>query len=86
MSEHPMKNPVGKVTNYYAKISVAVVELFAPLKKGDKIAIKGTTTDFTQTVKSMQIDRKDIETAQTGQAIGLKVKDRVRSGDMIYRL
>lgn len=81
-----MKDPVGKITNYYAKISVAVVELTAPLKKGEKIAIKGTTTEFTQTVKSMQIDRKDIDTAQTGQAIGLKVKDRVRPGDMVFRV
>jgi putative protease len=81
-----MKNPVGKITNYYTKIGVAVVELSAPLKKGDKIAIKGTITDFTQTVKSMQIDRKDIDAAQTGQAIGLKVKDRVRPGDTIYRV
>ncbi|MFX0168970.1 MAG: translation elongation factor-like protein [Candidatus Hodarchaeota archaeon] len=86
MSEHTMKDPVGKITNYYAKISVAVVELTAPLKKGEKIAIKGTTTEFTQTVKSMQIDRKDIDTAQTGQAIGLKVKDRVRPGDMVFRV
>jgi putative protease len=81
-----MKNPIGKITNYYAKISVAVVELLAPLKKGEEIAIKGTTTDFTQTVTSMQIDRKDIAAAQTGQAIGLKVKDRVRPGDLLYRI
>jgi putative protease len=86
LSEHTMKNPIGKITNYYAKISVAVVELLAPLKKGEEIAIKGTTTDFTQTVTSMQIDRKDIAAAQTGQAIGLKVKDRVRPGDLLYRI
>ena len=85
MSEQAQKTPVGKVTNYYSKINVAVIELSAPLKKGDPIAIEGATTEFTQIVESMQIDRKDIETAQSGQAIGLKVKERVRIGDTVYR-
>ncbi len=86
MSEQVMNTPVGKVTNYYAKINVAVIELSAPLKKGDEIAIKGATTEFTQTVESMQIEREDIESAQSGQAIGLKVKERVRIGDTVYRI
>jgi putative protease len=86
MSEQVKKSPIGKVTNFYSKINVAVIELSAPLKKGDKIAIEGATTDFTQTVQSMQIDRKDIESAQSGQAIGLKVTNRVRIGDTIYRI
>ncbi|MHA2313869.1 MAG: translation elongation factor-like protein [Candidatus Hermodarchaeia archaeon] len=86
MSEQTTKTPIGKVTNYYSKIKVAVVELSAPLKKGDKIAIEGSTTKLTQTVKSMQIDRQDIDSAKAGQDIGLKVKDRVRIGDTIYRI
>ncbi|MFX0079328.1 MAG: translation elongation factor-like protein [Candidatus Hermodarchaeota archaeon] len=86
MSEQATRTPIGKVMNYYSKISVAVVELSAPLKKGDKIAIEGATTEFTQAVKSMQIDRQDINSAKAGQAIGLKVKDRVRIGDTIYRI
>jgi len=86
MSEQAMKTPIGKVTNYYSKINVAVVELSAPLNKGDKIAIEGVTTEFTQTAKSMQIDRQDIESAKAGQAIGLKVKERVRIGDTVYRI
>ena len=86
MSDQAMKTPIGKVTNYYSKINVAVIELSAPLKKGDEITIKGVTTEFTQTVKSMQIERKDIKSAQSGQAIGLKVKDRVRIGDTVYRI
>ncbi len=86
MSEQAIKTPVGKVTNYYSKINVAVIELSAPLKKGEEIAIKGATTDFTQTVESMQIEREAIESAQSGQAIGLKVKDRVRIGDTVYRI
>lgn len=84
MAEQATKTPIGKVTNFYSKINVAVVELSAPLNKGDKIAIEGATTKFTQTVKSMQIDREDIDSAKAGQAIGLKVNDRVRIGDIIY--
>ncbi|MFX1319880.1 MAG: translation elongation factor-like protein [Promethearchaeota archaeon] len=86
MSEQSMKTPIGKVTNYYSKINVAVIELSAPLKQGDEIAIKGATTEFTQTVESMQIERKNIESSQAGQAIGLKVKERVRIGDTVYRI
>ncbi len=86
MSEQTLQPPLGKVTNYYSKISVAVIELSAPLKKGDEIAFEGTTTSFTQIVESMQIEHKNIESAKAGQSIGLKVKDRVRIGDMVYRL
>ncbi len=86
MSEQATKTPIGKVTNYYSKINVAVVELSAPLKKGDKIVIEGATTELTQAVESMQIDRQDIDSAKAGQAIGLKVKDRVRIGDTVYRI
>lgn len=86
MSEQATKTPIGKVANYYAKINVAVVELSAPLKKGDEIAIEGATTEFTQAVESMQIDRQNIDSAKAGQAIGLKVKDRVRIGDTVYRI
>lgn len=77
---------VGKITHYYTKIEVVVVELDAPLSVGDKIAIKGSTTDFEQTVESMQIQHKDIQTAKAGDSIGLKVKERVREGDVVYKV
>lgn len=86
MSKQAVGAPVGKVTNYLSKINVAIIELSAPLKAGDKIAIVGATTDFQQTVKSMQIEHEAVESAKSGQAIGLKVKDRVRPGDTVYRL
>jgi putative protease len=86
MSTQKQKTPVGKVTNFYSKISVAVVELSAPLKRGDKIAIAGGVTSFEQTADSMQIDRKDILAAKAGQSIGLKVIDKVRPGDTVYRV
>ncbi|MBS7644684.1 MAG: translation elongation factor-like protein [Candidatus Bathyarchaeia archaeon] len=77
---------VGRVTHYYSKIGVAVIELKAPLAKGDTILIKGSTTNLEQKVESMQIEHKDIERAEAGQAIGLKVKDRVREGDVVYKI
>jgi translation elongation factor EF-1alpha len=77
---------VGEITHYFTKISVAVVDVSGKMKVGDKIAIKGMTTNFEQTVDSMQIEGKNIEEATPGDDIGMKVKDRVRKGDIVYRL
>jgi len=77
---------VGRITHFYPKISVAIVELKARLSIGDKILIKGATTNFEQTVESMQIEHKNIESAEAGQIIGLKVKDRVRENDKVYKI
>jgi len=77
---------VGEVTHYYPKIGVAVVDLKERLKKGDKIEIEGKTTKLVQTVTSMQIDHVDIDVGEPGQSIGLKVEDRVREGDKVYKL
>jgi putative protease len=77
---------VGEITHYFTKISVAVVDVSAPMKIGDRIAIKGMTTNFEQAVKSMQIEGKNIEEADAGDDIGMKVDDRVRKGDIVYRL
>ncbi len=76
---------VGHVTHFFAKISVAVVELSATLAVGDTILIKGPTTDFEQVVGSMQIEHENIERAEAGQSIGLKVEERVREGDIVYK-
>lgn len=77
---------IGKVTHYFGNISVGVIQLEDELKLGDEIHIKGATTDFTQKVESMQIDRKPIEIARKGDSIGLKVIDRVREGDKIFKI
>lgn len=77
---------VGEVSHYFTQIGVAVVELTAPLRAGDRIAIKGMTTNFEQTVGSMQIEHKDIEEAKKGDSIGLKVEERAREGDIVYKI
>ncbi|MEM3459223.1 MAG: translation elongation factor-like protein [Candidatus Bathyarchaeia archaeon] len=76
---------VGRVTHFFPKISVAVVELTKPLSVGDTILIKGPTTDFEQVVESMQIEHKNVQQAKAGQSIGLKVAERVREKDTVYK-
>jgi len=60
------------------------VELCAPIKAGDTIRIKGTTSDFTQVVKSMQVKHTVVKEATSGDSIGLKVKDHAREGDKVF--
>ena len=76
---------VGKVTHFFGKASVAAIGLTAPVSVGDTIVISGATTEFEQVISSMQIDRQDIEKAEAGQEIGVKVKDKARVGDMVYK-
>jgi len=76
---------IGHITHFFQKIGVAVAELNLPLAIGDRILVKGPTTDFEQTVDSMQIDRKAIQRAEGGQSIGLKVVQQVKEKDVIYK-
>ncbi len=80
------KKEVGKVTHYFTKIGVAVIELSDELKVGDKISIEGATTNIQQTINSMQIEHENVEKAEAGKSIGLKVEDRVRESDVVYKL
>lgn len=75
---------IGKVNHYYTHLGVGIIELKDELKVGDKIHIKGHTTDFTQEVASMQIEHEDIEQAKKGDVIGLKVDEHVREEDQVY--
>lgn len=77
---------IGKVTHFFSKISVAVIELKAPLSVGDRIVIKGSTTDLEQAVESMQIEHENVKRAEAGQSIGLKVSSRVRESDTVYKI
>ncbi|UCF08486.1 MAG: translation elongation factor-like protein [Thermoplasmata archaeon] len=76
---------VGKVFKFFAKPSVAAINITAGgIKVGDTIHIKGETTDFTQTIESMEIDRVKVDSAGEGQGVGIKVRDRVRPNDTVY--
>ena len=77
---------VGNVSDFFARPVVAGIELTAPLKVGDRIQIRGHTTDIELTVDSMQINNVNVQEAKAGDAIGVKVPDRVRRGDTIYKI
>ncbi len=77
---------VGRVSHYFSKISVAAVDLTDTLAVGDKIHIKGHTTDFEQIVESMQIEHENVVKATKGQSVGIKVKDHVREHDTVYKV
>jgi len=84
VSEQELKE-VGRISHFFTKISVAVIELTSTLSVGDQIVIKGPTTDFEQTVNSMQIEHENVKMAKAGQSIGLKVNERVRENDTVYK-
>lgn len=77
---------VGQVSDFFARPVVAGIELTATLNTGDKIRIKGHTTDLEMTVDSMQINNVNVNQAKAGDAIGIKVTDRVRRGDTVYKV
>jgi len=77
---------IGRVNHYYDKIGVAVVDLEASLKRGDKIKFVNGDEDFEQTVASMQIEHQQIEKAKKGQSIGLKVDQSVKRGAEVYKV
>jgi putative protease len=77
---------IGSISHYFGQIGVAVIDLTGNLKVGDKIRIKGSTTDFEQEVNSMQIDKEQVNEAGNGQSIGLKVGEKVRVGDEVFKL
>ncbi len=78
---------VGKVFTYFSKVGVAGIKITGgSLRVGDKIRIQGNTTSIEQVVDSMQIDREAVEEATSGQSVGIKVTDRVRPNDVVYKL
>ncbi len=77
---------VGKVTDFFAHPVVAGIELTATLKLGDKVHIKGHTTDIEMIIDSMQINNVDVEEAKAGDSVGVKVSERVRREDIVYKV
>ena len=76
---------VGHITHFFSKITVAVLDLTAPLSVGDHILVKGPSTDFEQIVESMQIEHKNIQRAEKGQSIGIKLVQHARERDVVYK-
>jgi putative protease len=82
-----VEEKIGIVEHFFTNISVAAIKITeGTLKVGETIHIVGANTDFTQTIDRMEIDRQPIEVAKVGDAIGIKVKDRVREHDVVYKL
>ncbi len=77
---------VGKVTHYFDRIGVAVLKLYEALKVGDTIRVHGRTTDFTQSIDSLEIEHQKIQSAGPGDEVALKVKEPVHEGDLILKV
>lgn len=74
---------IGRISTFFSHVGVAAIKLSGKLKVGDRIRLKGHTTDFEQLVDSMQVDRKDIKEAKKGDEVGIKVNDKVRPNDSV---
>lgn len=81
-----MEVRIGKVTHYYSRISVAVLELKGDVAIGDRILILGKTTELTQDVTSLEIEHRKVQSAKTGMDVALKVAEPVRRGDIVYKI
>ncbi|MEM2916221.1 MAG: translation elongation factor-like protein [Candidatus Woesearchaeota archaeon] len=77
--------PIGKITHFFNKISVAVVKLDAPIKVGDKIKIEGHGQSFEQKVESMQVEHEQIQEAKKGMEVGMKVSQPCKEGDLVFK-
>ncbi len=77
---------IGKVSDFFSHPVVAGIELIGTLKAGDTIQIKGHTTDLELVINSMQIDNVNVTEAKPGDSVGIKVPDRVRRGDTVYKV
>jgi len=76
--------PIGRISHYYSHLSVAAIHLDAPLNVGQRIRIKGHTTDLVQIVQSLEVEHRPVERAVPGEDVALKVQDHVREHDVIY--
>jgi putative protease len=76
---------IGTVKHFFSKISVGVIELTAPLSVGDRILVKGPSTDFEMTVESLQIEHKNVARVEGGQSVGLKMAQQAKERDVVYK-
>ncbi len=76
---------IGTVKHFFSKISVGVIELTASLSVGDRILVKGPSTDFEMTVESLQIEHKNVARVEGGQSVGLKMAQQTKERDVVYK-
>lgn len=79
------EKPIGEVTHFYNNLGVAIVKFKEAAEVGDTLQFKGATTDFTHKIESMQFDHKDVDKAAKGKEVGIKVDERVRKGDEVFK-
>jgi putative protease len=82
--EKMAQKKVAEITHYFGHLGVAVFKVSSEIKVGDKVKIKGHTTDYEQDIKEMQLDHKSLESAKKGQEVGVKVSEHVREGDEVF--
>jgi U32 family peptidase len=75
---------IGEITHYYSKLGVGIIKLNGPLAVGDKIRVEGSTTNFEQEVGQIQVERKDVTEAKKGEEVGVKISEKVRTGDSVF--
>ena len=76
---------IGVISHYFNHLEVGIIELSAPLKVGETIRIQGAHDDFTQVVEAMQIEHEDVQEAKAGEAVGIKVSQKVHEHDKVYK-
>ncbi len=82
-----VEEKIGAVEHFFTNVSVAAIKITnGELKIGDTIHIVGAHTDFKQKIKSMEVDRNPVESVKSGDEVGIKVKDRVREHDVVYKI
>jgi len=82
-----MEEEIGRVTHYFSKINVGILELSkGTLQVGDTIHIKGHTTDFYQKVESIQVEHAPVDSAKPGEPVGIKVEGPVRENDIVFKV
>ncbi len=87
MAPEAAEKLIGRITHYYSHLSVGIIDLTdGELKAGDTIHIKGKHTDFSQTVDSIQIEHQSVTQAEKGKVVGIKVKEKVREHDQVFRV
>ena len=77
---------IGKISHYFGKVSVGIIELTGPLKVGDTIHVKGAHDDFTQKIESMQIEHQNVSEGKVGDSIGIRVSGKVHENDIVYKV